>query len=512
MDYNSSTQVTDNNKWQSPCINTFCFCMKPSVFCSRCQDRLYPIHLSTGRYLPIHLIERPGCVLHMEKAKAGTLTVSSSIELNHLHNNVRFKVGFQSPDHLNSRSICVGLGLRPVLSFKESLNKELALLSREEILEKLKNKLRGDKLYKIKPIPEIEEEFKNTESTQDPTEDLNDRELTILTSGSEFFEQCTESKESSLNAQQLLGRASSSQVLEAANRLDPYLNDLLLDKFGNYVLQKMLNTCEGVRNSISNICIQDFEKLCCNEYASRVMQVLIETHEPFRTASLKFFERNFKLAAEKLTACFLLIACMKTEKNTAFFAFVSENLIQLYSEMTTLKLYQRIAVVYSQYCSEEDLNNLASKVILKDRLISFLNCKFMTSFLVTVIERQYHPLTEMISDMLRTKLKETFRTRFFKYLAIKIFTSRPQPATQRFSSALFNVPSSSLKQWFERKSGMYFYLYVLLISWEVVESPQDKSNLRRKDDRSPKKEDHLIAYKLKLGECLEGFTKQFSKR
>ena len=148
-------------------------------------------------------------------------------------------------------------------------------------------------------------------------------------------------------------------LTEVFNQLKPYTNNLLLDKSGNYVLQRFVQTYEPARRYLESFCRSRFFSLSSDEFASRVMQKLIEYQPSFRLFVTEVFSNNIHMATESISAALLLVACIKCSQDMQEFDFIVKELSLNHRYSIENKLFRRILVAFAERCDAQHLSLIA---------------------------------------------------------------------------------------------------------------------------------------------------------
>lgn len=193
-----------------------------------------------------------------------------------------------------------------------------------------------------------------------------------------------------------MNEQSLEGLTEVFDQLKPYMNNLLLDKYGNYVLQRFVQIYEPARRYLDSFCRSRFYSLSSDEFASRVMQKLIEYQPSFRLFVTQVFANNIHQATESISAALLLVACIKCSHDMREFDFIALELSLDQRYCIENKLFRRILVAFAERCEVHHLQLISQALCVKHNLLQLVNDKFSTYLIAILIERDDQPTQESV--------------------------------------------------------------------------------------------------------------------
>ena len=270
------------------------------------------------------------------------------------------------------------------------------------------------------------------------------------------------SKEASMSLQAFISECSGELVITARKALLQHARTLIVHKFGSYVLQRLITRDSSSMEFISNLCQADFVNLMKDEFASRVLQLLIECSPQFRVQAIKNLKTHFFIALESGAASHLLKACIKNSTKPEELSFITQFMEQ-YPALISSKLFRNVLMAYMQACSQVCLNRIAVLLRLEHRFLFYLNSKSFTSILFLLLERGEKLTKSLFFGLLRSCPLRVFACRCLQLLISWILGSESGQIAlvQELGNYLARLPSSVILR-FQDNGILQYYLYVVL--------------------------------------------------
>lgn len=242
----------------------------------------------------------------------------------------------------------------------------------------------------------------------------------------EILELMTSNKHTSVCLQQLLavvhaGSDTSPIISCAANNLPL----LITDPYGNYVIQKLVARNSGFLRLAENYCVKHFASLYCNEFASRLMQLLIGISPDFRSLAAYFFRENLHACVNGISAVFLATSILRSWNHVNQIDFVIYNLKYDLRESLQSKYMKRILVVYLESAPDSMLETTFELLRFETELLDHLNDKYLAFSFYYFILRGYQPAAWLLRDRIKNNLSNLLFTKHFKYLLIRLLYNPP---------------------------------------------------------------------------------------
>lgn len=231
-------------------------------------------------------------------------------------------------------------------------------------------------------------------------------------------------KKLSLAFQQLVWTCWFGKFSHISNSILKGIKRLISHHLGNYILQKIVEKDIIVREATEVICRDNFGELCTDQYASRVIQTLIETSESFRVFATGYFREHAWTLIESMPAVYLFVTVIKCSKADSEIRFVRDMIASNYSDVLEGKYMKRIAVSYLIKVKEESLPELFLLFKLKKKLslVKLFNDKFLPYVLLTFICRGYSPAIGLLAFYIENNLKQLLKTKHFMFIIMKAFS------------------------------------------------------------------------------------------
>lgn len=232
------------------------------------------------------------------------------------------------------------------------------------------------------------------------------------------------SKKISMAFQQLVWTCWLGQFSELSHSIVKGIKRLIYDPLGNYVLQKIIEKDQKVREAAEDFCMEDFGSLCQDQYASRVIQCLIETSEYFRVFSTDFFREHVWSLIDSMPSIYLFVTIIKCSKDDQEIDFVRNMIAKDYKSVIESKYMKRIVVSYLIKVQEEKLAELFLLFKLKRKLnfVKLFNDKFLPYVLLTFICRSFSPAVDLLQYYIQNNFKQLLKTKHFMFVIMKVMT------------------------------------------------------------------------------------------
>lgn len=290
--------------------------------------------------------------------------------------------------------------------------------------------------------------------------------LRSLASSADMLAFCTLTKENSIHLQKYLEVCSEQELGRIGRLFQPHYEELLVHRVGNYVLKKLVELDPvHTRDGLAAFCLLRFAVLARNEFASRVIQTLIELCPSVRAFALKHFAENFTECLENTAVVFLVISAIRFSGQPSETAFIKETL-KRNPQLLGIKIFQRILVSYVQSCDEGSLEEVSALIKPEVNLRRLLNEKFSTYIILTMLQRRVELITHVLFRSIKAGIEELFETKFFKLLISKIFELKDRELTEKFSRELTALSSSQLFKLASKSTYFLFYLFITFSSFD----------------------------------------------
>lgn len=190
------------------------------------------------------------------------------------------------------------------------------------------------------------------------------------------------------------------------------------------MLQKIVEKDPKVRYAAEEICSKDFEQLCVDQFASRVIQSLIEMYENFRIFATDYFRQHVWKCIESMPAVYLLVAVIRLRKDDLEIDFVRKMIEDDYTQAIGSKHIKRVVVSYLIKVNEKSLPELflLFKLRKKVNLVKLFNDKFMPYVFMTFVCKEFRPAIEMLTCYIEHNFRQLLKTKHFMFILMKVVT------------------------------------------------------------------------------------------
>lgn len=301
-------------------------------------------------------------------------------------------------------------------------NPSRLLLWRQLTIRNIWSQLQSDKL--LKDVYKDEFDASNEDNYNDKQLEHYplDRSALSKPENVDLLYLCTYSKEQSIAFQNYLEESSQEYVERVAALMVPLYADLIFDKIGCYMLIKMIQISDKTERKLSSYCRSNFNLLINNEYASRVIQQLIELCDGFRQFCLWFFEMNFEYCLKVLPAVYLITACIKASKNKSQLTFVIRSL-RKNPRLLSLRMFQKVLFTYVKVAPQNSLLELCEMMQIESKFKHYFNDKYTVYIIYSLITQGIHTAIDALQWLIENESHKLFASRFFKLLLLKLLST-----------------------------------------------------------------------------------------
>ena len=302
----------------------------------------------------------------------------------------------------------------------------------------------------------------------------------VKLSAKELISLSIKSKTESLSFQGHLAQCSETDINSIARLMAPAISTLIDDRLGNYVIQRLTSRCAAFEQLVVDYCSINFDALMHDEYASRVMQCLIESRSGFAEVVSNYFNKYLDRGLQSTPAIHLVVACIKNNKDRKNLSFVTKWLSSQ-QRLFWDKGFQKILSAYILVCSSDQLDGLFRITLLDNKIHKILGCKVAAYFLSNMLLRNHQPTGDLLIDFLCKHPRTLFRTKCWRLLIGSLWETGTSEMTRRVSLALANLESRQITKIRCQAAVLHLYVYITLRSLHVAEIPLITQFLSRPD-------------------------------
>ncbi len=289
----------------------------------------------------------------------------------------------------------------------------------------------------------------------------------------DLLEMTVQSKDSSMVVQSYLKNQSKSKLNAAAGYLMKHLDAIILNKFGNYVIQFLVEIHKPSLEYTAKLTLYNFVKYAENEYGSRIMQKLSTLSPHFCYNALRLFWKYFDHLIKNITGSILLSKLISAAPCEEDFGFVL-SILDTNKDYLRKAYFNRMLSTLVSCCSEHMLDQVVAQI--KNHIWVLMNDKFGNYVLQIIVERGHVYATSMIKTICLKNYNIILIRKYPKFLLIKI-TELDQ--TGKFCAEMIynvvNMEAYLVLQIFEKRdSSMLFLLFLSKLPPTSLQKTADK--------------------------------------
>lgn len=197
------------------------------------------------------------------------------------------------------------------------------------------------------------------------------------------------------------------------------LEYLATHSLGNYVLQVLLLRDSQMRLSIEEACYRNFPMWKDNEYASRLMQCLLEVSSSFQYFVSRSFSRSPKGCAKNISCVFLTLALIRNCGNQNWLSFLREYVLAHAKTVLENRHMRRLIASLCEEATHEFLDLFLSKLCCNISLERIVREKSLASIFQTMVIRTNSQALGVFESLLKYRMDGLVASGFFKYLLRK---------------------------------------------------------------------------------------------
>ena len=292
-------------------------------------------------------------------------------------------------------------------------------------------------------------------------------------SPSQLMNMSLQSKESSVKVQAYIKTLNIQCLNHVAHYLCSNINYLITDKFGNYVVQFLVNIHQPSRNYVCDLCLKNYAKFAENEYGSRIMQKLASINPGFCSLALGLFYKSFDHLIKNITGSILLsklISCSQNENEYRFCISILEN----NKEYLRKAYFNRMLATLVSTCSQAMLSHAV--YCMKTHVWVLMNDKFGNYVLQIVVERNEQEGSKLIKLACLKNFSLILTRKYPKFFLIKMVEMETTAEfCSRLMGSIIDMDDESLWGIISKKdSAMLMLLLISKQRPDLVEYCSDK--------------------------------------
>ena len=231
----------------------------------------------------------------------------------------------------------------------------------------------------------------------------------------QIYHYATTNKYSSVAFQSLIESLDDSSLHDFFVGVQPNLQRLLIHRYGNYIVQMLVKRSGYIMDIVVALCTEYFDELAGNEFASRVMQLLVEINTTFRLYSLSRIRTGLYGCMDRISSVLLVAATFRASTPCDLDFFTTE-FLRSPTLWISSKAHKRVLTAALQVGTHAFLDVVSHALSLSSRLEDFLQEKYCTTILITMIERDHAAVVSAICQSLLRDALSLCRSRYFRPL------------------------------------------------------------------------------------------------
>lgn len=261
---------------------------------------------------------------------------------------------------------------------------------------------------------------------------------------------------------------SEAEIQELLVLIKANLVHMVTEPSGNYVVQKAMKKSAPLVDLVAEYCLANMHDLVKNEFASRVMQSLVEISAHFRKAVFDWYSQDANSLLDSLPSVFLLAAALSKSEGHIEFKTLRDHILSSQNKrLIANKFFRRLLVIFVEKCDRADLEVVYRTYKMAHHLTNLLNDKFGTLVLLAMLLREHRPLERLVVGHIKTYLPELFQTKFFKLFVFRLIKSQGNwSVVKSINQALVTIPKESLLLALVSPETTHFYCALLVCTAE----------------------------------------------
>jgi len=347
--------------------------------------------------------------------------------------------------------------------FNQSVNYTSQVSKMEDVFDNLKDKCLAQLLNKKA----------NRRLNQSAIVNEEEIEQDEFYSPAQLLDMSLQSKESSVKVQAYIKTLNSQGLNQVAHYLCSNINYLITDKFGNYVVQFLVEIHQPSRNYVSDLCLKNYNKFAENEYGSRIMQKLASISPQFCSMALELFYKSFDHLIKNITGSILLSKLISCSQNEAEYRFCV-HILEKNKDYLRKAYFNRMLATLVSCCSQTLLSHTV--YCMKTHIWVLMNDKFGNYVLQIVVERGEQEGSKLIKQACLKNYTVILTRKYPKFLLIKMIEmEKNTDFCSRLMGSIIIMDDSSIWNILSKKdSAMLMTLLVSKQRSDLIEHCADK--------------------------------------
>lgn len=262
-------------------------------------------------------------------------------------------------------------------------------------------------------------------------------------SAKEFLELACGDKSTSMQLQSTILSCGDEEVKEYTEYGKKSYSSLLTERYGSFVLQKLIRRSVAFAGFVKKQLQEDFSKYAMNEFSSRIIQILAENDGEFLEVVLNQFCLKWRKLLKSISAVFCISACIKLVPQRCHDRIL-DLLVKDAHVMLRSKHHKRILVSFLDVCSHQHLDAIYRILIHQRSLTEVFNDKYLVYISKCFVRRRHIGFLQTLMDFFKYHIEEIRAAKYFKFFLVKI----NEPDTlEQYKSIAEGIRKDVLKSW-----------------------------------------------------------------
>lgn len=235
-----------------------------------------------------------------------------------------------------------------------------------------------------------------------------------------FIEQLTFDKAVLLKVHDAIRTLPEVDVERLVDVALPQLQKFTTHRLAGSVIQRLVARSQKIVSALSALTDDSIAGFFNNEQASKVLQSVVQRSAPFRARLLTLIEKRWSDAICTVPGVFLICACIGTCTDPLELRWIYNNLIHKSSKLITSKYQKRILLTFLDLCTPAQQAEVCKKVLEPVGLLRILRDKYLTSMVVTLINKGDASTCAMLANAFKKSFEELQHTTFYKFMIARL--------------------------------------------------------------------------------------------
>lgn len=267
-------------------------------------------------------------------------------------------------------------------------------------------------------------------------------------------------KDSSIKVQSYLKMQTPEDLEYVADFLCGQVDRLALNKFGNYVVQYLIQIHEPSREVVAKVTLDNFVTYAENEYGSRIMQKLCTLSPNYCHNALRLFSKSFDRLIRNITGSILLSKLISSSQEEKDYLFALR-ILDSNKDYMRKAYFNRMLSTLVSCCSDQTLQEVVS--IIRNHIWVLMNDKFGNYVLQVILERGQATGTSLVQAACLKNHHIIMTRKYPKFLLIKIveLEDRSGDFSSQMIKKLVELDDATLYSILEKRDSAMLMLLIL---------------------------------------------------